>query len=168
MNVATSFISKALVVAIAGLTTATGISAVGAPAQATVISASQPKAPLSKPVVTELQRKYGVDNLAANRFDVLWQVTRVFDAAGNPQKFVSAKNVYCQVLPSVLGWTGKGSCAIKTTATGYMLTNIAIFHSPRVCVANTCTPSVTMTLGSRIYFDKAGRFLREEFIGDSA
>lgn len=168
MNATTTRISKALVTAIVGLTTATVISAAGGSAHAAVMPTTKPKATKAKTVVTEINRNYGVDNVMANRFDVLWHVTRVLDSAGAPKRFVSAKNAYCQVLPSVLGWTGKGSCTVKRIASGHMLTNIAIFRSPRVCVANTCTPSVTMTFGSRIYFDKSGDFTREEFIGNSA
>ena len=169
MNAAASIISKLLVVIVAGSATATGLAAVGAPAQAAPVIASKSNGAQTQDVVRDIKRHYGVDNVAANRFQTMWQMVQVIDQrTGKPLRVKSFNRVYCQAFPSVLGWSGKPSCSVKQTATGWLITNMAVFHSPRVCIANTCTPAISMTLGSRIYFDRTGTITREEPIGDSA
>lgn len=169
MNAAASLLSKFLIVVIAGTTAATGLTAMSSPARAASVAASTSSNSPTHEVVREIKRHYGVDNVAANRFQTLWQVTQVVDQrTGKPVRVKTIVRVYCQAFPSVLGWSGKASCTVKQTATGWLITNISVFHSPRVCVGNTCTPAVSMTLGSRIFLDRTGTIIREEPLGDSA
>lgn len=169
MNGTASLLSKLLIVVVAGTTAATGFTAMSSSAQAASVAASPSSHSPTQEVVREIRRHYGVDNVAANRFQTLWQVTQVVDQrTGKPLRVKSIVRAYCQAFPSALGWSGKASCTVNQTATGWIITNISVFHSPRVCVGNTCTPAVSMTLGSRIFTDRTGTIIREEPLGDSA
>lgn len=169
MNAVTSIVSRVLLSVATVATASTGLVAMSSPAQAAYVAAPKSITAQTHDVVKEIKRHYGVDNVAANRFQTLWQVSQVVDErTGKPLHVKSTVRVYCQAFPSVLGWSGKPSCTVKRTATGWLIANTAIFHSPRVCIADTCTPAVSMTLGSRIFLDRTGTTTREEFIGDSA
>ncbi len=169
MNAATSIVSRILLSVVTAATASTGLVAMSSPAQAAPDAAMTSTTAQTQDVVREIKRHYGVDNVAANRFQTLWQVTQVVDQrTGKPLRVKSTVRVYCQAFPSVLGWSGKTSCTVKRTATGWLIANTAIFHSPRVCIADTCTPAISMTLGSRIFLDRTGTTTREELIGDSA
>lgn len=169
MNAATSVLSKILLVVVAGTTAATGLAAVSSPAHAASIAAPKANTAPTKDVVREIKRHYGVDNVAANRFQTLWQVNQVVDqSTGKPLRVKSIVRVYCQAFPSVLGWSGKATCTLTKLPTGWLITNTSVFRSPQACIGNTCTPAVSMTLGSRIFLDRTGTIIREEPIGDSA
>lgn len=169
MNAATSILSKFLIAVVAGTAAFGGVAAISSPAQATVVSHSKAKPTQVKEVVREIKRHYGPDNSLANRFHTLWQVTLIVDErTGAVQRVKATNNVYCQAFPSTLGWSGKASCTLKKIATGWLITNEAVFKSPQICIGTLCTPAQTMTLGSRIYLDRVGSISREEPIGNSA
>lgn len=160
---------KALLIAAASMVAGTFAVASQASAQAAPGSASSAKTSKTKDVTYSIKRHYGPDNVMANRLETLWQVVqRVDTRSGKPVSVKSIKLVYCNIFPSNLGWTGKASCTLRKIPTGFLITNYGITNSPRVCIGSTCTPSMTMTLGSRIFLDRTGSIVREEPIGDSA
>ena len=169
MNIFTTKIGKTLSIALVSLAAATSIATTTAPAQAAQSSPSASKPAQGKVVTYSIVRHYGADSVMANRFQTRWDVTQVVDAATNkPLSLKAITQIYCEVYPSNLGWTGKPSCTYKRMPGGWIITNVAVFNSPRACIGETCTPSMTMTLGSRIYLNRVGSIVREEPIGDSA